>query len=72
MMDQLPQERLKRNVVRGRLDVIGKVLFNFFTFTDTEMLNIYFSFIRRFSCIICWGKYTKFHRNNLLFYFTYA
>lgn len=26
MMDRLPEERLKRNVVRGRLDVIGKPL----------------------------------------------
>lgn len=38
MMDRLPQERLKRNVVRGRLDVIGKLYFlNFFTFTFTEI-----------------------------------
>lgn len=25
MMDRLPEERLKRNVVRGRLDVLGKL-----------------------------------------------
>lgn len=27
MMDRLPEERLKRNVVRGRIDVIGKNLY---------------------------------------------
>lgn len=26
MMDRLPAERLKRNVVRGRLDVLGKIV----------------------------------------------
>lgn len=29
MMDCLPEERLKRNVVRGRLDVLGKPCFIF-------------------------------------------
>jgi len=32
MMDRLPQERLKRNVVRGRLDVIGKLHIYFILF----------------------------------------
>lgn len=27
MMHQLPEERLKRNVVRGRLDVLGKLCY---------------------------------------------
>jgi len=26
MMDRLPEERLKRNVVRGRLDIIGNYI----------------------------------------------
>lgn len=27
MMDRLPQERLKRNVIRGRLDILGTLFF---------------------------------------------
>lgn len=32
MMDRLPQERLKRNVVRGRLDILGTLSIFYFLF----------------------------------------
>lgn len=37
MMDRLPEERLKRNVVRGRLDVLGKL--------DLTLLDILMKFV---------------------------
>lgn len=73
MMDQLPQERLKRNVVRGRLDVIGELyIFYFVIWLKFTHYGFYYSFTGRYCCIICWSKYTKFIGNNLLFYITYA
>lgn len=40
MMDRLPQERLKRNVVRGRLDILGE-LFTFFYNSLNELKHNY-------------------------------